>query len=326
MKVLVTGCAGFIGSHMSKYLLENGYIVDGVDNFSSVSDDLYKKRLDFISSSKQENNFTLYEADISKSRELHNLKDKDYSFIIHLAAKAGVRKSLSNPSDFFNANSVGFNNILELARTNKKLISLIFASSSSVYGQRDLGEFKESDRTDNPESFYAATKKANEIYASAYSKNFRLNSIGLRFFTVYGELGRPDMAYYSFAKKILNKEKITLFNNGEMFRDFTYISDIVTSIFLLLENCRKHLTPFSSKYEIYNIGNGKPEHLGRFVEIIENKLGTNAIINYDDTPNGDVHNTFASTKLLEDRIKFSPKINLEQGLEKFVKWFLQNYD
>lgn len=314
MKILITGAAGFIGFHLSKKFLENGHYVLGIDNLNTYYDiKLKKDRLNILSNYKQ---FTFYLNDISDSTCYEKIKSHNFDLVINLAAQAGVRYSLKNPQTYINSNLLGFFNILQLCK--EKFTPLIYASSSSVYGDSKDTPFIESMSTDNPVSLYGATKKCNEVLAESYSTCFKLPIYGLRFFTVYGPWGRPDMAYFSFTKKILNNEKIEIFNNGINLRDFTYIDDIVESIFKLSQI--KH-----ESHEILNIGNMDPISTLKLVNIIENKLNKKANIELIEKQTGDVLNTFSDTSKLENIINFKPKTNIEDGLDKFINWYKDYY-
>ena len=317
-KILITGCSGFIGYHLTKKLLDN-YNIIGIDNLNDYYDiKLKEDRLKKL----EHKNFKYIKCDISNKEELDNIFNK-YKFdkVINLAAQAGVRYSLENPDAYIKTNIIGFYNILEnLKKHNIK--HLIYASSSSVYGNNEL-PFKESNSTDNPISIYAATKKTNEILANTYSNLYDIKCTGLRFFTVYGPWGRPDMAYFDFTKKIINKEKIKLYNNGESLRDFTYIDDIVDGIIKVLN---KEIT------KIYNIGNSNPIKLLDFLKILKEELIKNNLIeDYElniellNKQPGDVDNTYADIEEIKRDFNYKPKTNIKEGLNKFIKWYKEYY-
>lgn len=322
--ILVTGAAGFIGSHVVKALTTN-YKVVGIDNLNDYYDvNLKKDRLKHI----EHENFTFIKMDITDHESLLKIFE-DYKFyqVIHLAAQAGVRYSIENPNAYVQSNIVGMTNILECCRYNK-VEHLVYASSSSVYGLNECVPFKEDHRTDSPVSFYAATKKSNEAMAHSYAHLFKMNITGLRFFTVYGEWGRPDMAPFLFTKAISEGEKIKVFNNGNMERDFTYISDIVNGIVkikdVLPENSPKKEGQ-TSFHEIYNIGNNKPEKLGYFIECIESKLGIKAKKEMLPMQKGDVVKTFACTEKINKACGYEANIFIEEGLSNFINWYKQYY-
>ncbi|WP_275389155.1 MULTISPECIES: NAD-dependent epimerase [Citrobacter] len=316
MKILITGAAGFIGHALSKHLLNNGnYEVVGIDNMNAYySVELKKSRLATL---EENSNFTFYKMDIADHESLDDLFVKSqFDYVVNLAAQAGVRYSIENPRAYTESNLVGFSNILEACR-HHKIKHLVFASSSSVYGRNEKVPFSEEDRVDLPVSYYAATKKANEVMAASYSHLYNLPISGLRFFTVYGPWGRPDMAPWLFTDAILHNRPIKVFNNGDMLRDFTYIDDIVEGIVRLLDNPPVKDLP----YEIYNIGNNRPEKLADFISAIEKACGIEAQkVNYP-MQDGDVPVTYADTNKLNQAVGFSPDTNLQSGIERFVAWF-----
>ncbi|GBD73071.1 Protein CapI [Tetragenococcus halophilus subsp. halophilus] len=332
MKILVTGTAGFIGSHLAKRLISQGYEVVGVDNINDYySVQLKKDRLKSIG----DNNFTFYKLNLEDYEGLNQVfSDEQPSVVINLAAQAGVRYSLENPHAYIDSNIVGFMNILECCR-HYKVDNLIYASSSSVYGANTSKPFKTSDNIDHPLSLYAATKKSNELMAHTYSHLYNLPTTGLRFFTVYGPWGRPDMALFKFTKAIINDEAIDVYNHGKMLRDFTYVDDIVEAVSRLVN---KPATPnpewtgadpdpssSSVPYKIYNIGNNSPVRLMEFVEAIENKLGKVAKKNYMDLQPGDVPETYANVDDLYRDIDFKPETTIQEGVNRFVDWYLEYY-
>jgi UDP-glucuronate 4-epimerase len=333
MSILVTGAAGFIGFHLSDRLLANGYHVIGVDNLN----DYYDVRLkeDRLSILEQHNNFTFYKIDLADSQSLHEIfREENITIAINLGAQAGVRCSLDNPHSYAHSNLIGFLNILEACR-NFPVEHLLFASSSSVYGANTNIPYTTKDSVDHPVSLYAATKKSNELMAHSYSYLFQIPITGLRFFTVYGPWGRPDMAYYSFTKNILEGRPIKVFNNGDMRRDFTYIDDIVEGIIQLLDHPPTHNTnwnsllpdPSSSKapYKIYNIGNNSPVSLIDFIHLIEKTTGKQANIQHFPMQLGDVKETYADITDLYQEIGFQPNTSIEVGISHFVNWYKEYY-
>ena len=335
--ILVTGSAGFIGAALSKYLLKKGYKVIGLDNLNSYYDVALKKaRLRNIEKTNNNNsNWKFFNFSIEEKDQLNNLLAKYRpEVVVNLAAQAGVRYSLENPYEYIQSNLVGFGNILESCKTYK-VQNFIFASSSSVYGGNKELPFKENHNVDQPLSLYAATKISNEVMAHSYSYLYKIPSTGLRFFTVYGPWGRPDMAPMIFTKAIQKKHPIKIFNNGDMYRDFTYIDDIVESIYRC---CKKPAnTNYNSvntkplpenafgPYKIFNIGNGKPINLNIFIEILEKELGEKAIKIFEPMQLGDVKATIADTKKLRDWIDFKPKTDLEDGIKPFIEWYKNYY-
>ena len=316
MKILITGCAGFIGYHISKKLLNNGYNVVGVDNLNNYYDiNLKSYRLSKLTTHK---NFTFIKIDISKTNSIFSIFETyTPDVVINLAAQAGVRYSIENPKKYFDSNVHGFFNILEACKIFKPIL-LLYASSSSVYGDVNEVPYNVTDNTNSPESFYAATKKCNELMSVPYSKIYGLNSIGLRFFTVYGPLGRPDMAPWLFTKAIMNDNAINIYNNGDMSRDFTFIDDIVNGLFLILKNFSYDKTSIN---KIYNIGFGGPVHLLEFIETLESYLNKKAIRNYMPFQEGDVHKTFADISSFKTDYSYQPTTDIKIGLEKWVKWY-----
>lgn len=315
-RILITGAAGFIGHALTKHLLNTGhYEVVGVDNMNAYySVELKKARLAIL---EGKSDFTFYRMDIADHQSLDKIFVKcQFDYVINLAAQAGVRYSIENPRAYTESNLVGFSNILEACR-HHKIKHLIFASSSSVYGRNEKVPFSEEDRVDLPVSYYAATKKANEVMAASYSHLYSLPISGLRFFTVYGPWGRPDMAPWLFTDAILHNQPIKVFNNGDMLRDFTYIDDIVEGIVRLIDTPPANDLP----YEIYNIGNNRPEKLADFISAIEKACGVEANkVNYPMQA-GDVPVTYADTSKLNQAVGFSPDTNLQSGIDRFVAWF-----
>ena len=326
--ILITGVAGFIGYHLAIKLMYEGFIVTGVDNLNDYYDPILKnnrlKNLNKIKNSSKLN-FNFYKLDISQIDDVNNLfTSQRFDIVINLAAQAGVRHSIDEPFSYLDSNLLGFLNILEGCRKSKPE-HLIFASSSSVYGMSKKIPFSVSDNTDQPVSLYAATKKSNELMAHSYSHLYDIPITGLRFFTVYGPYGRPDMAYFKFTKAILKEESIEVYNGGNMERDFTYIDDIVQGIYLLLDKKPELQSSESSnalaRFKIYNIGNNNPVSLSRFIKAIENAVGKNSSkINLPMQP-GDVPITYANIDDLVADVGFTPKTEIEDGIKKFVDWY-----
>lgn len=332
-RILVTGAAGFIGFYLSERLLQDGHEVLGLDNLNDYYDvNLKTSRLNLL---KQHLAFQFEKIALEDKADLDNaFTDFKPDCVINLAAQAGVRYSIENPSAYINSNLVGFGNILECCR-HHKIGHLIFASSSSVYGANESTPFKTSDNVDHPMSLYAATKKANELMAHSYANLFNLPCTGLRFFTVYGPWGRPDMAAFLFTKAILDDKPIQVFNNGDMLRDFTYIDDIIEGIIRLIDKPpvknsdwdKKIADPSSSfaPYKIYNIGNNKPVKLLDMIEVLEKAIGKKAIKDFKPMQAGDVPVTYADLTDLERDIGFKPDTPLSVGLQKFVAWYKDYY-
>ena len=310
-KILVTGAAGFIGFHLSKSLLEDGYEVLGIDNLNDYYDPKLKHaRLDII---RKYPNFRFQKVDIADRESVAKVfVDFAPNKVVNLAAQAGVRYSLKNPYAYMDSNLVGFLNIIELCRHND-VEGLIYASSSSVYGSNKKIPFSVEDRVDNPISLYAATKKANELIAHSYSHLYGLHTTGLRFFTVYGPWGRPDMAMYIFADKISKGEPIQVFNNGNMKRDFTYIDDIVAGIRASIDK--------NYQCEVFNLGNHRSEDLMHMVRLIELNIGKKAIIDFQPMQPGDVPESYADIEKSTDKLGFSPQVSIKDGVRYFLKWF-----
>tara|TARA_Y100001933_G_scaffold111826_1_gene111949 strand:- start:137 stop:1138 length:1002 start_codon:yes stop_codon:yes gene_type:complete len=331
MKILVTGAAGFIGFHVCKRFIKEGIEVVGIDNLNSYYDiNLKKNRIKELENLSKQLliSFKFYKGDIVQSKDLEKLfndanKEKSkITEVIHLAAQAGVRYSLENPSAYIQSNLVGFFNIIEQSKKNC-INNFYYASSSSVYGGNDKTPFEESDNVNQPISLYAATKKSNELIAHTYSHLFNLPTIGLRFFTVYGPWGRPDMALFKFTESIINNKPIRVFNYGNMLRDFTYIDDVIESIFLLMQNSDNNSN--SKLYKIFNIGNSNPTKLYDYIEAIENNLGKKADMILEEMQPGDVKETYANTELLQKFISFKPNTTIDKGIKEFIKWYLEYY-
>lgn len=321
--ILITGAAGFIGFHVSKQLLANGFAVVGIDNINDYYD--VKLKHDRLAILKNQSNFTFIKLDITNKDDLIILFNTySFSCIIHLAAQAGVRYSIDNPQSYADSNLGGFINILEACR-HYKIEHLIYASSSSVYGMNKKVPFSVDDPVNSPVSLYAATKRANELLAYSYSHLYNIPCTGLRFFTVYGPWGRPDMAYFSFTKAIIEAKPIKVFNNGNMERDFTYIDDIVKGITSLINHTPKKNNE-EPPYALYNIGNNKPESLGRFIDLLETHIGKKAIKEMHPMQPGDVLRTYADIKPLQDAVGFTPSTSLNDGLKEFVKWYKNYYN
>lgn len=311
--ILVTGTAGFIGYHTSKLLLEMGYKVMGIDNLNDYYDvRLKKERLKLL----KHKNFSFLKLDFANKKQFFSkLKKEKIDKIIHLGAQAGVRYSIENPYAYLEANYLGTLNIFELAR-QMKISHVVYASTSSVYGKNEKQPFEESDTTDYPISTYAATKKATEVLAHTYSHLFGINMIGLRFFTVYGPWGRPDMALFKFAKNILQGKEIEVYNKGEMSRSFTYIDDIVSGVIGALSA--------SKKYAIYNLGGSQTVNLMDFITLIEKYVDKKAKIKFLPMQAGDVKETVADTRLAESELNYTAVTGIEEGVSKFIEWFKQN--
>ena len=328
--ILVTGSAGFIGFHLTKALLIAGFKVVGIDNINNYYDPQLKhNRLDslekFVDQNSLSQNYSFVKLDISDASTLTQLfADNSFDVVINLAAQAGVRYSIKNPKAYISSNLVGFANILECCR-NFDIKHLLFASSSSVYGMNKKQPFSEEDNTDSPVSLYAATKKSNELLAYSYSHLYGIPITGLRFFTVYGPYGRPDMAYYSFAKAIEEGNEILVYNGGNMKRDFTYIDDIVDGILKLLNISPEISTSITSNaaapYRVLNIGNNNPVTLMRFIKAIESALGKPAKLSMQPMQAGDVPTTYADIKRINALVEFKPTTSIEDGILQFVRWY-----
>ena len=310
-KILITGAAGFIGYHLSRSLLKDGAIILGIDNLNNYYDPgLKDQRLKRLKGFK---NFTFRKIDLIDEKKLNNVfLNFNPSIVIHLAAQAGVRYSIENPRAYLDSNLIGFHNVIEQCR-RCKINKLIYASSSSIYGLNEKIPFSVNDKTDYPVSLYGATKKSNELVAHAYSHLYGVKTIGLRFFTVYGPWGRPDMAYFSFTKKIIEGRKIEVFNHGNMQRDFTYIDDIIDGI--------RNTIDKDFNFEIFNLGNSKSEDLMTMIRIIEKELNINAKIVFKDMQAGDVFKTYADIKKSSKMLEFKPKVSLQVGLKRTIDWY-----
>lgn len=305
-RIFITGIAGFIGFHLAKRLEEEGHFVIGCDNFNSYYDpELKRERASQLSS--------VLSLDICEKDRLEKLiVENEITHVVHLAAQAGVRYSISHPTAYQHSNLDGFFQILEVLRKHPHL-KLVFASSSSVYGLNQKIPFSETDPTDHPANFYGATKKSNEVMAFSYHHLYGIPMVGLRFFTVYGPWGRPDMAYFSFTKAIVEGRPIKVFNKGNMQRDFTYIDDIVDGIVSALD--------FEGSFELFNLGNHRPEELLKMIRLLENFLERKATLEMLPMPEGEIPCTFADITKAQKLLDFHPKTSLEQGLRKFIDWF-----
>lgn len=310
-KLFITGIAGFIGFHLASFLIKNGDYVIGCDNFNDYYDPQLKKAR---AAKLKALGIEIISVDLQTVQDISPLlKEKGVTHIIHLAAQAGVRYSITHPMPYGDSNLTGFLAVLELARSLDT--KLIFASSSSVYGGNTKIPFSETDQTDAPISLYGATKKAGELLAKSYHHLYQIPMTGLRFFTVYGPWGRPDMAYFSFSEKILRQTPIPVFNHGKMERDFTYIDDIVEGTSAAIDQC--------NGFEIYNLGNNQPEPLMDLITLLELALGKKALIDYKPMQPGDVVKTFADITKAKKELGFNPKTSLASGIEMFANWFLQ---
>lgn len=323
MKILVTGGAGFIGFHLSKRLLEGGFEVIGYDNINDYYDvNLKYARLEIL---KQFDNYTFIKGDLADKDKVFALfAEYKPDIVVNLGAQAGVRYSISNPDVYIESNIIGFFNILEACRHNP-VKHLLFASSSSVYGNQKKTPFSTDDNVDHPISLYAATKKSNELMAFTYSHLYKIPATGLRFFTVYGPFGRPDMAYFSFTNKIIKGEPIKIFNNGDMYRDFTYVDDIVEGICNMLEHAPEE-DENGDRFKVYNIGNNQPEKLMYFIETLEKAIGRTAKKEFLPMQPGDVYQTYADVTDLMRDFNFKPSTSIEDGLAKFAKWYKEYYN
>lgn len=342
-QILVTGAAGFIGFHLSKRLLDDGHEIAGIDNLNDYYD--VNLKLGRLAILQKYPNFTFHKIDIAdrpamkelffgKHNNQNSTPNTAFDIVVNLAAQPGVRYSLTNPYSYIDSNIVGFTNILEGCR-HSKVKHLVFASSSSIYGINTKIPFSVSDNVDHPVSLYAASKKANELMAHTYAHLYGLPCTGLRFFTVYGPWGRPDMAYFSFTKAIMEEKPIDVFNFGDMKRDFTYIGDIVEGIVRIIDRIpqpnpdwdRTNPDPGSSyaPYKLYNIGNNNPVELPRFIELLEAYLGEEAVKNMLPMQPGDVPITYADVSELTKDVGFKPTTSIEEGLKKFVEWYRWYY-
>lgn len=333
MKILVTGAAGFIGAFTSKQFVEQGHEVVGIDNINDYYDvNLKHGRLGWLGDLE---GFTFKQVELADKAAVDAVfAEHKFDRVVHLAAQAGVRYSITNPHAYVDSNLVGFVNILEACRHNE-IAHLVYASSSSVYGLNTKIPYSTSDRVDHPVSLYAATKKSNELMAHTYSHLYGLPTTGLRFFTVYGPWGRPDMAYFSFTRDILEGKTINVYNHGKMQRDFTYVDDIVEGVCRITQKIPQGVTGWtpesgdtsrsSAPYKIYNIGNHNSVELGAFIETIEDVLGKKAVKNYMDMQPGDVLATYANVDDLVEDVDFAPNTPLATGIERFARWYRDFY-
>ncbi len=318
-KILITGSCGFIGFHLTKTLLELNYDILGIDNLN----DYYSERLKLhrLNLLRNFDNFTFHKIDLVNKKKVEEILDKfEPDTVINLAAQAGVRYSFIDPFSYINSNVEGFYNLINSCSI-RSITKFIYASSSSVYGDKSGFPFKEKSKHIEPKSLYGTTKLLNEKIASLISKDYGLSCIGLRFFSVYGTFGRPDMAYYDFTKRILSEKEITLFNNGDMMRDMTYISDVIEGIILCLNNLDK---TFEGKNEIFNIGNNYPIKTSFLLNFIENKLQKKAKIKIKNSEM-EINKTCADLNKSQKKLGYIPKISFEEGMEKFIDWYLK-YD
>lgn len=333
MKLVVTGCAGFIGFHASLRWLAEGNEVIGYDNINSYYDPILKE--DRLKRLEENHRFTFVKGSLEDKTAVQSLfSDFRPDAVLHLAAQAGVRYSLENPQAYVDANVTGFLNILEACRENGTS-HLLYASSSSVYGSNTAMPFSASDGVNHPVSLYAATKKANELMAHTYSHLFNVPTTGLRFFTVYGPWGRPDMALFKFTKSIIEGKPISVFNEGNMRRDFTYIDDIVEGVVRLIPDIPKPNPTWNGErpdpsisyapYRVFNIGNNQPVGLMDFIRTIERALGKDAIIRFEPLQPGDVPETYADIEPIRRAVGFEPRTPIEAGIPKFVEWYLSYY-
>ena len=339
MIVLVTGVAGFIGFHLAKRLIKENIIVVGIDNINDYYDqNLKKSRLKILElyAKNKNTNFYFYKVNLEDNEKIDSVfQDHKPTHVVNLAAQAGVRYSLQNPSAYIQSNLVGFSNILQACRKNS-ILHLIYASSSSVYGGNSLTPFSEDHGVNHPVSLYAATKRSNELMAHTYSHLYSMPTTGLRFFTVYGPWGRPDMSYFLFTKAIIEDQSIDVFNFGEMERDFTYIDDIIESIIRVIKKIPQPNNNFDyqdpdismswAPHKIFNIGNSSTVNLIYFIEIIEEVIGKKAKKNLLPMPKGDVKSTLADTSLLEEWIGFKPNTSLKEGYKNFYLWYKKFYN
>ena len=322
-KVFITGAAGFIGYHLAKRILALGGTVAGLDNLNAYYDVQLKR--DRLAQLQLYPGFAFTEGDLADQAAVEKIFTEFHpDIVVNLGAQAGVRYSIDHPREYIDSNVIGFFNILEGCR-HHKVDHLLFASSSSVYGNQQKTPFSTTDNVDHPISLYAATKKSDELMAYTYSHLYRIPATGLRFFTVYGPFGRPDMAYFKFTNKIMKGEPITIFNHGDMYRDFTFVDDIVEGIMHMLcvppEN-----NELGDPYKIYNIGNNKPEKLMVFIETLEKVLGREAKKEFLPMQPGDVYQTYADVSELEKDFGFKPATTIEKGLQKFADWYREYYN
>ena len=343
MKILITGTAGFIGFHLVEKLLLKGHSVVGVDQINDYYDinlkydrlvysgiDVTKEMQGGVTSSKY-NDYKFYKCSLEDKKSLNTIFEKENpNAVCNLAAQAGVRYSIENPDAYIQSNIIGFQNVIEACR-KYGIKNFCYASSSSVYGGNEDLPFSEKDNVDNPISLYAATKKSNELVAFTYSHLFKISTTGLRFFTVYGPWGRPDMALFLFVKALTTGNSIDVFNHGNMLRDFTFIDDIIEGVIKVIENPAKapknksKANPTCAPYEIYNIGNNNPVKLMDFIGSIEKKLGKNFTINFKELQPGDVPSTYANVEKLNKAFNFKPSTTIDEGIGEFINWYIKYY-
>ena len=321
MKILITGIAGFIGFSLAKKILENfDLVVYGIDNLNNYSNQiiLKKERLRVLKTFKK--NFNFHKIDLCDYKSLNSIfNNNKFDYVVNLGAMAGVRLSYDYPDEFFKSNIIGFYNLIEVSRINK-IKHIVYASSSSVYGNCNSFPQNEKLNTDKQESFYAATKKNNEILAESYSKSYKIKMTGLRFFTVYGPYGREDMSFYNFCTSIINGKKLKLYNHGKHFRDFTYIDDVIDALIkVIFKSNTKRIN------KIYNVGYGKTNSLIKYLTLLSNELGIKPKIQKISLQNGDVFKTLSDISEIHKDFKFKPKVNLTLGIKKYVKWYKEFY-
>ena len=319
MKILITGIAGFIGFSLAKTLLDKNHIVYGIDNINNYYDVKLKKKRLFFLKDIYKKKFKFNKIDISNTKNINSyFVGKKFDKVFHLAAQAGVRYSLFHPEKYLDSNLIGFSNIIFNCK-KKKIKDFIYASSSSVYGANKKVPYKESDKVSSPLQYYAATKISNEAIAESYSRLYKIRCTGLRFFTVYGPWGRPDMALFKFVKNIFNNKSINIYNRGYHYRDFTYIDDVI----YLTIKISKSKKFFNKKnyHRILNIGTGNPEPLKKYLNIIENKIGKRAKVKNLEIQKGDMVKTYACVKKLKKIVNIKNRINLEKGISNFVEWY-----
>ncbi|WP_430809609.1 MULTISPECIES: SDR family NAD(P)-dependent oxidoreductase [unclassified Carboxylicivirga] len=323
MKILITGAAGFIGFHLCKQLCKSGFNIVGIDSINSYYSTALKE--DRLKQLEEYTNFRFLRIDICDKKSLDDLFEKEqFETVINLAAQAGVRHSIEQPYAYIDSNLIGFINILEACR-HFPVKHLLYASSSSVYGNSNQTPFTTSAACNEPVSLYAATKKSNEMMAHSYAHLYKVPITGLRFFTVYGPWGRPDMAYFSFTRKIMLGETIQIYNEGQMERDFTYVDDISTAIEKLIDLPFNKTEERDKPYRLFNIGNNKPVELMQFITTLEKHLGKTARKEFMPMQKGDVYRTYADISALEQRINFRPVTGIEEGLKRFTDWYKTYY-
>ena len=319
MKILITGIAGFIGFSLAKTLLDKNHIVYGIDNINNYYDVKLKKKRLFFLKDIYKKKFKFNKIDISNTKNINSyFVGKKFDKVFHLAAQAGVRYSLFHPEKYLDSNLIGFSNIIFNCK-KKKIKHFIYASLSSVYGTNKKVPYKESDKVSSPLQYYAATKISNEAIAESYSRLYKIRCTGLRFFTVYGPWGRPDMALFKFVKNIFNNKSINIYNKGYHYRDFTYIDDVIYLTLKISES--KKFFNKENYHRILNIGTGNPEPLKKYLNIIENKVGKKAKVKYLKIQKGDMVKTYACVKKLKKIVNIKNRINLEKGISNFVEWY-----